>query len=290
MKAIIAIQSSEQELYQKHTNTLLELYDKMKKAFNLKIEFDIMPYTIRTEGDVPVERIGSTLYVTHNDNQNVYIKHRGLMQYLNEHPEYDIILKTNSTTLVNLKFIDDYVNTYMDAHTIYCGRFEGVKTHMYTSVIFPIGNMLMFTREVYDKHFSDIELYDSAYNRLKTAFGDSVDQSSHKYEPVDRWNGIPEDMIWAEMRKITDPEQNVHIETIPGYHFESLWDVGGWGVYNKVTVNPDTMFKYCAFVTVKNQINYEDRIKLEPVLLKMVYQIMITNPDNTIYFTQYALQ
>jgi hypothetical protein len=91
--------------YQKCTQILKDEYANTIKNKHLPV--DVISYV----GDAAETHLdGDTLYIA-CDNKLSIDKHREVYKYIYEHPEYDVIVKTNVSTVLNLELICKYIST-----------------------------------------------------------------------------------------------------------------------------------------------------------------------------------
>ena len=146
MKILLAILSSNNELYQKTTKTILDAYDEMKRRFKLQCEFDIMTVL---NGD-KTERVDDVFYVNCDDS-DVASKQLAITEYLNEHDEYDAIIRTNATTVVNLNYADIIARKFLDEDVIYTTAWLTIDLTNHGNRVFhhPLGSFMMFSKSLF---------------------------------------------------------------------------------------------------------------------------------------------
>lgn len=105
MRVLVVLQSSVEPFYQKCTQVLKDEYANTIKNKNLPV--DVISYV---GGAEETHLDGDTLYIA-CDNKLSIDKHREVYKYIYEHPEYDVIVKTNVSTIVNLELICKYIST-----------------------------------------------------------------------------------------------------------------------------------------------------------------------------------
>lgn len=167
MKILIVLQSSVEPLYQQETQLLKNIYNQIIQEKNLPI--DVISYV----GNAPyTHMIEDTLYIK-CDNKYSIDKHRQLYKYIYEHPEYDIIIKTNVSTVLNLELICNYVNSvdFYPENLYTCASMwddrctgemvKDGKTYKYGN--FPIGFLHMGHRKIWEDIY---EVYDEVIEKI----------------------------------------------------------------------------------------------------------------------------
>ena len=280
-KLLIAIQSSNQELYAKNTKVIKEIYRKMLETFDLSdITVDVISFTA---GD-KTELIGDTLYTDCLDSDE-YLKHRILCEYLLQHPEYDYIIKTNATTLVNLSYINTFIKeSHIDKDTFY-GMYA---LHMpspdgngfLNDHPFIPGNAIMATGEDFRNKLCNLEIYDRVYRENKDQY-EKIHGSVQTGTVM--WRGMPEDVIWGFMLQDYDNIELVSLDD--SIILSGLF--GGFGLISE-DENLARVFDRNAFVNVKlGNLPQEVRVKLEPLLLTLFGRIILQEPVTEIGYFSY---
>jgi len=266
MKILLAILSSNNELYQKTTKTILDAYDEMKRRFKLQCEFDIMTVL---SGD-KTERVEDVFYVNCDDS-DVASKQLSITEYLNEHDEYDVIIRTNSTTVVNLNYADIIARNFLDEDVIYTTRGFVVDLTDYGNRVchHPYGNFMMFNKSLFQKYFSDTQLYNTCNIELNNIYNFSIS------DKCEFWKGVPDDFILGYMLS----KQNAKIEL----RFCSSFMIGD----ELDTISENLLSFRAKTKDSYTENDYKDRINIEPLLLKMAAQLMIQNPIEDIEVLHY---
>lgn len=266
MKILLAILSSSNELYQKTTKTILDAYDEMKRRFKLQCEFDIMTVL---SGD-KTERVDDVFYVNCDDS-DVASKQLAITEYLNEHDEYDVIIRTNATTVVNLNYADIIARKFLDEDVIYNGGLYTVDLTNYGNRVFyyPLGSFMMFSKSLFQKYFSDTQLYNTCNNELNNIYNFSL---SDKFE---FWKGVPDDFVLGYM--LLKQNAKIELRTCSSFMIGDELDTIS---ENLLSFRAKTKESY-------TEKDYKDRISVEPLLLKMAAQLMISNPIEDIDVLHY---
>ncbi len=273
-KVLVLIQSSNQELYTNNTKVIKDIYVRMKDAFAfLKCDFEILSYTAGDKFEV----IDDVLYIP-CDDQNVYMKHRYLMQYLNDRTDWDFVIKTNATTIVNLSFInaiienDYYRDTELLTNSLHYIYGRTIAFH------YGSGAFLMFSRIFFDSTINNIDKYDDTYICLLQS---DFSYMFNKNNNANKWQGVPEDIIWGMM--ISNIPDKKFVAT-PGFSVASLF-------HNNIVTDENNIYDKLSYFTVTSDASYEVRLKLDPILLKLAGQLMIEKPvlaEGFIYYYKYV--
>ena len=182
MKILLVMQSSVEPTYVETTKVLKKAYNDIITKKNLPV--DVISYV----GDAEETHLdGDTLYIK-CDNKLSVDKHRELYKYIVEHPEYDWIIKTNVSTVVNLELIykmaergyiwstNLYAASIMwDAHVTGTIEYKG-SPMMYSN--FPIGFFHLAHRELWK------DIYD-AYDEVVGAVLENCHKDNPGFEPND---------------------------------------------------------------------------------------------------------
>lgn len=252
MKILLAILSSNNELYQQTTKTILDAYDEMKNRFKLQCEFDIITVLSGSK----TERVENIFYVNCNDS-DVASKQLAITEYINKHDEYDVIIRTNATTVVNLNYADIIARKFLNDGEIYTNMLIWIPN---TGFNYPLGSFMMFSKSLFHKYFSNTQLYNACNNELNNTYKFTA---SNKLE---YWKGVPDDLILGYMLL----KQNAKIKLIRCSSF-SVGDEPNTMSENLLSFRAKTKDQY-------TENEYKDRIKIEPLLLKMAAQLMISRP------------
>lgn len=269
MKILLAILSSSNELYQKTTKTILDAYDEMKSRFKLQCEFDIMTVL---SGD-KTERVENVFYVNCDDS-DVASKQLAITEYLNEHDEYDVIIRTNATTVVNLNYADVIARKFLDEDVIYTTMFITYDLTNYGNRVFhhPLGSFMMFSKSLFQKYFSDTQLYNTCKDEL-IEFAGFLKSDKFEY-----WKGIPDDLILGYM--LSKQNAKIELRTCSSFMIDDELDMNDMLSENLLSFRAKTKESY-------TEKDYKDRINIEPLLLKMAAQLMISNPIEDIEILHY---
>lgn len=256
MKILLAILSSNNELYQKTTKTILDAYNEMKNRFKLQCEFDIITVLSGNK----TERVENIFYVNCNDS-DVASKQLAITEYINEHEEYDVIIRTNATTVVNLNYADIIARKFLNDDEIYTTSWVWIPDKGFN---YPIGSFMMFNKSLFQKYFSNAQLYNACNDELTRIYKFTA---SNKLE---YWKGVPDDLVLGYMLL----KQNAKIK---------LMRCSSFTVGEKHDAISKNLLSFRAKTKDSHAENdYKDRINIEPLLLKMAAQLMISNPIENI--------
>lgn len=172
MKILVVLQSSVEPLYQTCTQILKDTYKEV--CVKKKLPVDVISYV----GDAEETHFdGDTLYIA-CDNKLSIDKHRELYKYIYEHPEYDVIIKTNVSTVLNLELLCKFISsqyffqdgfyscvggTYKDFH----GDFDYQGKNINYIGCFPIGFFYMAPYKIWKDIY---KAYDEVVNNVKMNF------------------------------------------------------------------------------------------------------------------------
>lgn len=176
MRIGIFIQSSNQELFMNNTRALLESYKRT--ISKLGLDMDVYAFTSGGANFGRTLRHGDTIYVPCND-KDVSKKTIECMRYIRrELPKYDVIMKTNNSTVVNIKSIYDFCvsSEYSDGIVYCCDAVRRNTLYEEKSGLpffkggfcsFPKGNFVMFSYSIFETLCDN---FDKAFNYLKETF------------------------------------------------------------------------------------------------------------------------
>lgn len=177
------IQSSNQELFVNNTNVLKEHYHKVIDENN----YDIELYSF--VGNLAIEDTyedGDVIYCKDSDRYPNK-KYSTLFKYIQENKKYDYVLITNNTTLTNIHYLWNAIDS-IDKSCYYC-----------TLVInnfmnYPNGNVKLMSWEIFNKI---ADMYDTAYYTILPIYDFIFGRWTTLYtlENFSSWVGAPEDMI-----------------------------------------------------------------------------------------------
>lgn len=273
MRILIVMQSSVEKLYQDATNLLKDMYREIIDRKHLPI--DVISYI----GNSPQTYLGGdTLYIACN-NRNSIDKHRQLYKYIYDHKEYDVIIKTNVSTVLNLELICKYVTT-SDFHRgdMHCAgvmwdnRVEGmiiVDGEPINYGNFPIGFFHMADRVVWD------DIYE-AYDHVTKIVIDDIQHNIYKDELPNK-HDVNDDMIMGALLVATRHTTLQMVNFITMAPPEMEWCVqSNYGM--------DTFFSSmctrCKLVTDSLNNTYMREI-YEPFIMRLVW--MLYSNHNTTF-------
>ncbi len=199
MKIGIFVQSSSQEVYAVDTEILLDYYRKVIDKNNLGI--DVFSYQGNNDSSSYSFLKENRLFLPADERDTSMVMTELLRNIENIFPKYDIIIKTNSSTVLNLKKVYEFCHSNeFKKDVFYCALC--VKTRKYIkkdlyhqespeSILevdsYPNGNLYMFSKDilhVISSEFSDMHQYLS---------GAYEDEFPHYNEDINVWYGVPED-------------------------------------------------------------------------------------------------
>lgn len=225
------------------------------------MDIDILVYTAGEK----TELIGNTLYVACDDS-SIYAKTRALTKYIINHPEYDVIINTNACTVVNLEFIDKFVND----NNVY----EMAKNYFIGHVLVSIadcewdmitGTFMMCDRKLFMDHLSDISRYDKYNEYINHIFYHPADVYNDKGDT--QWEGASNDAIWSKMM-VDDNVSFLILPSISTRNKNYIWATNEDDVF-KLNISPvyDQHF----------EIPYDERRMVEPIAMKLAFMGMINH-------------
>ena len=185
---LVILQSSVEPIYIECTRLLKDLYHQV--CFKKNLPVDVISYV----GDAEETCFdGDTLYIK-CDNKLSIDKHRVVYKYIYDHPEYDVIIKTNVSTVLNLELLCKYVmSTDYYTHNFYCAatmwdvRCNGQVTYnskTYTYSNFPIGFFHMAHYDIWKEIY---EAYDDVSTQVMNNLRNQIDNGEVE------WSGYPND-------------------------------------------------------------------------------------------------
>ena len=255
MKRILfSIFSSNQELYRKISETALKGY--MMWLERTPMNIDVLECTAGEK----TERIGNTLYMGCDDG-DIYKKGRILMEYILEHPEYDIIVNINVCTIVNIEFINRFVNSKeFDPNKFYGHGIVSVTDGKWW---FTPGTCMMFSREFFMEHLCDFEKYDQYNVEIGNEYWHPATQYNNKGECM--WVGVSNDAIWGKMvyDKYIDFVILPSITTrnyIPTVFRDDTFKINEAPIYDQHFAIP-----------------YDDRLIVEPITMGLAFMCMMNH-------------
>lgn len=160
---LLAILSSHEELYINNTAALIAGYKKMIETFQLEVNFDVIYYTSGPK----TERVDNVLYIDCDDN-DLITKQWALFEYVFQHPEYDILIKTNNSICLNLNILNFFIKKYFDPNIIYGENFITYNLPFY----YVRGSFNMVSTEYLRKNIGSTEQYNKLKDELYTIVND----------------------------------------------------------------------------------------------------------------------
>ena len=250
------IQSSNQELFKTNTNILKDYYRKVIKDNNLDI--DLYSFTC-DEKSPSVYEVGDTIYTTCSD-RDVYNKYYQLFKYINDCCNYEWILITNNSTLVNLPHLF-YCFSSFGKNLYYC-------THWFIDCYptidgVPGGNFKLMSLDTLKKIY---KVYANCHDEAKELY-ESL-WGTTNYTDSNNWRGVPEDwVIGCCLSKLSEI-----------YHWVLNWDCYKT-LYEYFEYKPenDIDFNKLICLTFKMPLSYDERLIKETALLKKIIKQVENN-------------
>jgi len=276
-KVLIAIQSSNQELYKANTEALKDMYRRMKETFELDvIDVDVISFTAGEK----TELVGDVLYTECLDS-DIYLKHRIFMsEYLLKHPEYDVIIKTNATTLINLS----YVNEFLRGSLFDTDKFYGsyIFWQWDSGYLYVSGNFIMASGDLFRNTLCDLEKYDKVHDWFLENYPTVFVEPK---EGDDMWKGVPDDTIWGGI--LNQYYKNIKLIALDDcICLNALWR--NFVPFHKAS--SELLFNDILSAYLKVELPQEDRAKIEPFLIKAVGKIMLDNPVKELKYIGFEYQ
>jgi hypothetical protein len=258
-KILLMILSSNQELYQATSDVLLKGY----KMWLEKIPMDID--IVRCTAGEKTERIGNTLYMD-CDDRDLYTKGRIIMEYIMDHPEYDIVINTNACTLVNLVFINRFVNSDSFNSSQHINQFFGhsILTVTGGTWAFLNGTFLMCTHDFFIKHICDFEKYDKYNSEIEKEL-QNYEWFRDRYNDKHIWSGVGNDATWGKM---------VYDEYID---FAVLPSITTRNRLNTTLCKDTFNINLSPIYDQHFDIPYDDRLIVEPTTMGLAFMCMINH-------------
>ena len=239
------IQSSNQELFVNNTNVLKEYYHKVISENG----YDIELYSFVGKTDLPegICEDGDVIYCKCSDHYP-YIKYELLFSYICNYKKYDYILITNNTTLTNLQFLYNVIDTVNLSYYYHVNTITNFMNY-------PNGNVKLMSWSVF-QHICN--LYACAYYSILPVydFFAGYGVSLEAEENTNRWLGVPEDMIIGACLFKAD------IKCFKINEYCSLFE------YLDAPVKKEVDWDNTLFLTLKMSAPYDYRLKHETECIK----------------------
>lgn len=261
MKIGIFIQSSNQELYSKNTQIIKDYYKRARAG--LQDEFDIYSFTSNPDSSCDYSYIYDDEMLLACNDRKVGIKiYEWISNTIYLMPKYDVVVKTNATTFLNLKRLSEFCSSELfDKDALYCSDIiahgicrtkngaiaESEKNASY----YPNGNLHIFGYDFMKKLKKDylisyIHLSDTLYSPKKeerdAEFGEWM------------WYGIPDDLVIGYVAN----KNGVPIKTVD--NFAQLYTNG---IFPQNVRSIPNLFDAIGF-SCKVPQGYETRLAIEP--------------------------
>lgn len=198
MKIGIFIQSSNQELYRKDTEALKEHYKRMAERFGE--EFDIYSFTANPDQSCNYAYINNgEMLLPCNDREVGSKAYEWIQNTLHVLPRYDVVVKTNSSTVVNLKWLHWFANSAgFRNDSLYCSHYvENIYQRLKDGTLiettdetrrYPNGNLYIFSHDILDILGRD-------YLEVYTHLEETTSNCKPEDNPDWIWYGVAEDFV-----------------------------------------------------------------------------------------------
>ena len=243
MKRIgLFIQASNQELFQINTNILKEYYNKVIRENNLNM--DVYSFTA-DEQSASTYLDGDTIYCDCSDH-STYLKTFKVFEYILDNMNYEWVLFTNNSTLVNIVKLYNEIGGFDKNQYHYPFKFKGI-------VSGPSGNIKLMTPQVMKK-LCDVRL--SVYDLAKSMY---QFQWTRINNDKNIWHDVPEDYIISFC--LWRAGLYYEMVSLMGY-YATMFDYAYWYAV------PNIDFNQLYFLTFKTPFEYDQRLQCEPDILR----------------------
>lgn len=265
MKIGLFIQSSFVEPYKENSRILKDYY----KNETIKNNLDLEVYDYIGDPNMDPHIDNDTIYLKCNDNE-VGEKEWHLIKFITENlDKYDVIIKTNSTTVLNIKFVYYYIQSKnYEKYTAYGSNFvlfshyfdikeKKYKPFLDKEGIYLNGNLLIVSREVFNIIFKEYKKTEEYFKSF-----DIIDKD--KEVPKHKWKGLAEDIIVGRVL------YKNHIKIKIFDNFIQIYENGYFhqNIKNFKDVKSTVGFQF------KINTVYEIRVTLEPTLLFLITKFL----------------
>lgn len=238
------LSSTDHQLFQITTDLLKNHYRNIINTNN----FDVEIYSFMGSGTYKeTYEEGDTIFTEGSDN-DLFHKHDELFKYIVKNKKYDFIISTNSSTLVNLKWIYNNIDK-ISSESYYCTLlwnrdFKNVGTFQY-----PNGNFKLFS---YDMLVKMSEQWEHCHNLIVDEY---TEWRSTLYVPDVNWYGVPDDMIIGTF---------LHLNNI---EIKKLDTMVMFPYHNVRPMNLEVPIKQMPVIQFKSVFTRASRMYVEPYLL-----------------------
>ena len=210
MKICLFVQTSSQEVYSSDTRILLDYYKKVISKHNLDV--DVFSYQGNNDASSYSHLDKNKLFLPADERDTSLVMTELLRNIEFSFSEYDIFIKTNSSTVLNLTKICEFCNSEkFRKDMFYCA------THADTNILikkdltllgspdnalevnsYPNGNLYLFSKEIFQiisKEFSMMHEY------LTNEIGQNIIK---EYAEQHMWYGVAEDLVIGCVLKRND--------------------------------------------------------------------------------------
>lgn len=195
---LLYIQSSNHPIFQKNILALVKGYKRIIERHNLNITIHTVCGFIEGRENY----IEDTL-INVDDHQFAKVNFVALEKFINE--PFDVIIKTNTNTVVNLQLLQMYCDsTYFDENTVYTNivHYPDPELHKdypgkITDIIFPSGSFTMASKQIWEQivnHYDDaIKFADLWFKNDDTLYHNDFNQKNSSIY----WTGYCDDFLYG---------------------------------------------------------------------------------------------
>jgi len=207
------------------------------------------------------------------DDRETSLKFCNLIKNISEldyFPKYDVIVRVNTSTIVNLKALNDFlISNEYDKNKLYCAQIvhddikmikakDGLWYDKDESLChYPNGNLYIFSNEILDKLHKHIF---NSYDYLTSTYDFQNDDEDKPWF----WKGLSEDFLLG----FTLNNHNILYDTIGDFIQIYNNNIFGSNLHDKE--NPLDMIA----LSCKTSCDYEERLKYEPTFMHLITKII----------------
>lgn len=277
---LLLIHSASHPIYQNNIEALVNGYKATIDRYKLNIDIVTFggasdnPNQERKENiifDIDEKRVADTLFAA----IDMYTKHN-----------YDIIVKTNTNTVVNLQLLCDFCNSDMFEDGVVYSNLYMTTYGDSSNVIFPSGMFVMADKNTWK---SIVEKYHDAIEYTDANFPRNVSIRHLDNETSDRlvWTGYSDEFIIGVCIMLSG---NIHLQSLPGSSLSSskhtIFDsLISWGIL-KTDINTNYIAINCKLDSVTPETcgdlilgSYEEKFRTlyEHVLITAICRVFEYN-------------
>lgn len=275
-RILLAILSSNQNLYTRNTNSLKHMYKQIIDMYSMDI--DVISYT--ASGISGIDGIqGDTLFVD-CDDKDLNAKSIALGKYIGCHPEYDVVIKTNCSTVLNLPMLNFFVNSdNFHDDIVYGSSFieglpgvimegDGVDEYIKDKMVYIRGTFTMMDTKLFLNTIGNEQIYTATMQRI----------ASYKWAPTippygndceNYFTGIPDDMVWGVILYL----KSINLAVFEGLSFSNLQCENGIHIYS----HDIDILDHAVFYEINTQSDYNIRANVEPMIIELVAKYFTTH-------------